>query len=170
MGFRRSGPLTAWRLANSDYPIFDGAGAAKYGARWSSPGRFVVYAAEHFATAMLENLAHFNIGRLPRMMVAAEIAVPADFEIEVVMPPDVPGWNANDLVASRRFGDEWYDGGINDLRPAVLLVPSVVALHEFNVLINQRHHLFHRVRAGAAEPVIWDPRLLPRHSPGQGHA
>ena len=160
MGSRRSGPLAAWRLSSADYPILDGGGAARYGARWNSPGRFVVYAAEHFATAMLEALVHFSIGRLPRKTIAAEIVVPPEIEIKIVEPADVPGWDDADCMASRAFGDRWYDEGLAGRRPAVLLVPSAVAPHERYVLINQRHSRFGSIHARPPEPVYWDRRLL----------
>jgi RES domain-containing protein len=46
MAFRRSGPLRAFRIADMRHTIFDGSGAMLHGARWNSPGRRVLYAAE----------------------------------------------------------------------------------------------------------------------------
>jgi RES domain-containing protein len=45
----------------------------------------------------------------------------------------------------------------------VLVVPSVVARREVNVLLNPRHADFKRIVAGNPEPVIWDARLFGRH-------
>lgn len=161
MVFRSKGPLSAWRIANARYSVFDGAGAAEHGARWNSTGRMVIYAAEHYATAMLENLVHFNTGRLPRQTLAVAIRIPDDLEIEVAASDDVAGWRDADCAASRCFGDAWYDEGMRGERPAALLVPAIIApRHERNVLINQRHPLFPRIRADAPEAVELDPRLL----------
>ncbi len=160
MGFRLKGPVRAWRIASSLCPIFDRGGAAEYGARWNSPGRRVIYASEHYATAMLENLVHFNIGRLPRLTIAVSIDVPAELDVEVAEAEDVPGWDIADQTASRKFGDRWYDEGLTGARPAVLVVPSAVAQRERNVIINQLHPQFGRITTGQPEPVIWDVRLL----------
>jgi RES domain-containing protein len=47
-----------------------------------------------------------------------------------------------------------------------LIVPSVVARMERNVLINDGHAEVHRVTHGLHEPIWWDKRLFspsPRH-------
>jgi len=45
----------------------------------------------------------------------------------------------------------------------VLLVPSVVARREMNVLLNPRHADFTKIVAGYPEPVVWDARLFERY-------
>jgi len=42
----------------------------------------------------------------------------------------------------------------------VLVVPSVVARREGNVLINPRHPDFSGIVAGTPEQVVWDARLF----------
>ena len=69
MAFRLEEPLRAYRIADSRRPIFDGTGAAALGGRWNSPGRRVIYASETCAGALLEKLAHTNIGRVPNSQV-----------------------------------------------------------------------------------------------------
>jgi len=45
----------AFRIGSLRYPLLDGAGAASSDdARWNSRGRYVIYAAEHYATALIE--------------------------------------------------------------------------------------------------------------------
>jgi RES domain-containing protein len=44
----------------------------------------------------------------------------------------------------------------------VLLVPSVVAREEWNVLVNPAHLEAKRILVGEPRPVIWDERLFPR--------
>jgi len=75
MASPRSGTLRAYRIADRRHRIFDGAGAASFGGRWNSPGRRVIYAAETYAGAMLEILAHANIGRIPRSHSWIEILI-----------------------------------------------------------------------------------------------
>jgi RES domain-containing protein len=158
MGSRRSAPLRAYRIADRRHKIFDGAGAAIHGGRWNSPGRRVIYAAETYAGAMLEALAHANIGRLPKTHAWIEILIGKGVRIEEVNAADVPGWHASNQRASREYGDRWYDQG----RTAVLVVPSLVVRPERNIAINQEHPDFSKIRASAPKPVIWDQRLFGR--------
>ena len=150
--------MRAYRIGSQSHPLLDGTGAATTEtARWNSRGRFVIYAAEHYATTLLEKAAQLNTLRIPKTLVYIEIAVPPDCRVEEVGVDDVTGWNADEKRASQRFGDQWYDEG----RSLVLLVPSLAAPGlERNVLINQRHPEFTRVTASAALPVACHPRLL----------
>src|SRR5262249_11473023 len=151
MASRHRELLHAYRIADGRQPIFDGRGAALYGGRWNSPGRRVIYAAETYAGALLEKLAHTNIGRVPRYQKYVEILVPDGVSIEILDADTITGWDAPDLLASRRFGDEWYDSR----RSAVVLVPSVVSRVERNVLINPDHREFRKLKASRPRPVIW---------------
>jgi len=154
MASRRSGPLRAFRIADMRYPIFDGTGAMLYGARWNSPGRRVIYAAETYAGALLEILVHAS-GAVPRSQGYVEIEIPARLSIEEVTPADVPRWDSHSFRAARAFGDRWYD----EQRTPVLMVPSLVTRVERNVLISQEHPDFRRIRATRPLPVRWDARL-----------
>jgi RES domain-containing protein len=154
MASRRDGPLRAFRIADKRHAIFDGSGAMLHGARWNSPGRGVIYAAESYAGALLEILVHAS-GNLPHSQVYIEIDIPAGVSIEEIGPDEVPRWDARSFEASRAFGDRWFD----ERRTAVLLVPSVVTRVERNVLLNQEHPDFAHIRAGQPLPVRWDARL-----------
>jgi RES domain-containing protein len=156
MASRLSGTFRAYRIADRRRKIFDGQGASLLGGRWNSPGRRVIYAAETYAGAMLELLVHANIGKLPKTQSWIEIIIRKGIEIEEVRPAEIHGWEAPDLRASRHYGDRWYD----QRRTAVLLVPSIVARPERNIVINQDHPEFRRIRATAPQPVIWDQRLF----------
>jgi RES domain-containing protein len=154
MAFRRSGPLRAFRIADMRHAIFDGTGAMLYGARWNSPGRRVIYAAETYAGALLEILVHAS-GSVPRSQGYVEIEIPSGLSIEEITQDDVPRWDSPSFEATQAFGDRWYD----ERRTPVLIVPSVVTRVERNVLINQEHPEFPTVRARQAVPVRWDSRL-----------
>lgn len=153
MASRRS-PLRAFRIADNRYPIFDGSGALRHGARWNSPGRRVIYAAETYAGALLEVLVHTS-GSVPRHQAYIEIEIPAGLAFEELEPKQLPGWDSPSFETARRFGDRWYD----ERRSAVLLVPSVVTRVERNVLIHQDHPDFPRIHASRPQPVRWDARL-----------
>jgi RES domain-containing protein len=154
MAFRRSGPLRAFRIADMRHAIFDGTGAMLYGARWNSPGRRVIYAAETYAGALLEILVHAS-GSVPRSQGYVEIEIPSGLSIEEITRDDVPRWDSPSFEATQAFGDRWYD----ERRTPALIVPSVVTRVERNVLINQEHPEFPLVRASQAVPVRWDSRL-----------
>jgi RES domain-containing protein len=56
MDCRPDQPLTAYRIADGRHPLFDGTGAALFGARWNSPGKPVIYAASTYSGALVEIL------------------------------------------------------------------------------------------------------------------
>lgn len=154
MASQRSGPLRAFRIGDMRHTVFDGAGAMLHGARWNSPGRRVVYASESYAGALLEILAHAS-GRVPRSHGYIEIEIPADLSIEEITPDDLPQWDSPSFQTARVFGDRWFDAR----RTPVLLVPSVATRIERNILLNQEHPDFARIRASQPLPVRWDERL-----------
>jgi RES domain-containing protein len=160
---RRRAPAPAWqawRIADGRFDPFSPAGASLVGGRWNSPGLGVIYACRSYAGAMLECLAHAGIGKVPRTHVAVEITIAGAVAVERHEESSLPvGWDHTDLRLARAFGDAW----IRELRTAVLVVPSVVARREGNVLINPRHPDFGNIVASAPEPVVWDARLfIPR--------
>jgi RES domain-containing protein len=161
MASRYKGPLRAFRIARPKFPLFDGTGAAIGGARWNSKGQRVIYAAESYATALLEILVHSNLGHVPRGFAFIEISIPAEIDIEEITASDLPKWDSPDYVASRSFGSRWY----SELRSAVLVVPSLAASgRQRNILINQDHSQFHLLSASAPSAVKWDPRLFRRRT------
>jgi RES domain-containing protein len=158
MAYRRNGPFHAFRIADKRHAIFDGSGAMLYGARWNSPGRRVIYAAETYAGALLEILLHAS-GSVPRSQVYIEIEIPSAVSVEEIKLQNVPAWDARSFEASRAFGDRWSD----ERRTAILLAPSIVTRIERNILINQEHPDFARIRASHPLPVRWDARLWKRN-------
>jgi RES domain-containing protein len=139
--------------------VFSAIGASLVGGRWNSPGLGVIYASRSYAGAMLECLAHAGIGRVPRTYVAIEVASAAIVSVERHDEGGLPaGWDHADLRVARAFGDAW----IRERRTAVLVVPSVVARREGNLLLNPQHTDFTKIIAGTPEPVVWDARLFAR--------
>jgi RES domain-containing protein len=150
--------VDAYRIGSQAFPLLDGSGAAASDdARWNSRGRYVIYAAEHYATALLEKAAQLNGVRIPRSLVYIRIQIPPGWTIEDVGAADLPGWDAADRTVSQRFGDRWYD----ERRSLILLVPSLAAPGiERNVLVNRRHPEFPRLTASGVEPIRCHPALL----------
>jgi RES domain-containing protein len=149
--------MQAFRIADRRFPIFDGTGARLVGGRWNSPGKPLIYAAETFAGALLEVLVHSNLGRVPKTHAVVEITIPDSVAMERVSVATLRQWNAEDLIMSRAFGDQW----LTEQRSAVLLVPSTVTHgRENNVLINPEHPDFTHIMAGKPQDVQWDKRLF----------
>jgi RES domain-containing protein len=118
----------------------------------------VIYAAEHYATALLEKSAQLNSLRIPRTLAFIQITIAAGASSEEVEPDAVPGWDHDAKAASQGFGDRWYD----EQRSLLLYVPALAAPGlERNVVINQRHPQFtRRVSATPPQPIRCHPRLL----------
>lgn len=149
-----------WRIADGRFDVFSAVGASLVGGRWNSPGLGVIYTSRSYAGAMLECLAHAGVGRMPKTHVAIEIAIAAAVSVEHHDESSLPvGWDHADLHVARALGDAW----ILEQRTAVLVVPSVVARREMNVLLNPQHPDFKKIVAGSPEPVVWDARLFGRY-------
>jgi RES domain-containing protein len=146
-----------YRLTKRRYPIYDGRGAALEGARWNSPGRALIYASEHYATAILEQLVHAGRTQLPGLHHAAEIEIPDDLPAEEFDPSTATGWDAEDSAVARAYGDAWHA----DARTAVLIVPSLPGQPiERNFVINPDHPQAWRISVRPPFDVVWDGRLF----------
>lgn len=149
--------MRVFRIADRRHPLFDGTGARLVGGRWNSPGRPLIYTSETYAGALLEVLAHANIGRVPATQAWIEIDIPGSVSLETVTAESVLGWDADDQRASRAVGDRW----LQESRSAVLLVPSLVSGGmERNALINPLHPDSAVITASEPREVRWDRRFF----------
>ena len=154
--------IEAWRIVKRRYidTAFDGEGARRFGGRWNSPGRPVVYVSESRALATLEILAGLGTtGPLPAW-VTIGVRLPAEIVVSVedlLDPAGLPdGWNAAPpTFVSQGIGDRW----LEEAPSAVLRVPSVIVPAEHNYLLNPRHPEFARIEIGEPEELRLDPRL-----------
>jgi RES domain-containing protein len=149
--------LTCYRIGDpaGTYPIFDATGSTIAPGRWNTPGNPLIYTSEHYSTALLEKLVHGS-GRLPPNQHYVEITIPSGTSYEILSQPALPGWDSMPATVSKVFGEEW----CLQRRSAILLVPSVVARPENNILINPAHPQFPRLVASLHQPVFWDRRLF----------
>ena len=149
--------MTAYRIGDPDgmYPIWSGQGARENAGRWHDVGHNVIYASQYYSTAMLEKLVHYS-GGLPGNQHYLEINIPAGVSYEVVTADTLPNWHTKNQLVSRRFGSAWY----NESRSALLIVPSVVARVEHNLVLNASHPEFAKLSVGLETPVWWDDRLF----------
>ena len=149
--------LTAFRIGDPDgaYPIFDATGSRLAPGRWNTAASPMIYASQHYSTAMLEKLVRSS-GELPPNQHFIEITIPNGVTYEMLNPAHLPGWDDISREASRAYGDAWQ----TSRRSLLLLVPSVVARMELNVLINPEHAEFPRITHSLHQPVWWDRRLF----------
>ncbi|MQM38785.1 hypothetical protein KBTX_02805 [wastewater metagenome] len=149
--------LTAYRIGDpdGDYPIYDATGSRRYPGRWNTATAPVIYACEHYSTAMLEKLVHAG-GLMPPNQHFIEITLPHGLSYEMVTKDALPGWDTPEPSVSAHYGARW----AAERRSAVLLVPSFVARVEHNVVINPAHEEFERIGHGLPTPVWWDDRLF----------
>lgn len=149
--------MTAYRIGDPHgaFPIYSADGARRVDGRWHRKGQAVIYAAEHYSTAMLEKLVHYS-GAFPKGQHYIAITIPAGTSYEVATVHSLPGWERQDGTVARAFGGAW----LEQVRSAILLVPSVVARMERNILINPAHPGAAAIRPALEEPVPWDDRLF----------
>lgn len=149
--------LMAFRIGDpaGSYPIFDATGSTIAPGRWNTRGSPVIYSSEHFSTALLEKLVHGS-GRLPPNQHSIEITIPRGSSYEVFSEPSLSGWDSMPATVSREFGEAW----CVERRSLILLVPSVVARLDRNVLINPAHPEFPTISVSLHQPVYWDRRLF----------
>ena len=146
-----SQPRVVYRVVSSKYPPFDGTGAHKHGSRWVDPGRFVVHAASAYSLAILENIVHWRTPRLIPSLVTVVATIPASLKQQTASVKKLEDQNA-----CRNIGNEWYDKA----DCAVLWVPSIVSPYEQNVLLNQLHTDFSKIKIETPVKATVDNRLL----------
>jgi RES domain-containing protein len=139
--------MIAWRLCRRPYADLSGEGARQFGGRWNSPGRPVVYLAEHPALAALELRVHLD---LPFDL------IPGDFVLmRVAVADSLVAQQTPASVATVEVGNAWLIGS----QSAALRVPSVLVPHSWNVLLNPRHPDAMQADILDVEPFGFDPRM-----------
>jgi RES domain-containing protein len=149
--------MRVYRLSKPQYvgAALSGQGAALYPGRWNSQGVRIGYTASSVALAMLELLVHVDKEDVPADLRLLTYNVP-DVAVEDLDPLPA-GWNELPYsIAVRAAGDQW----VAAAESLALRVPSAVARHETNVLINPAHRRFNEVTLIADEPLALDPRLF----------
>lgn len=139
-----------FRIVSNRYPPFDGGGAYRWGSRWVDPGRLVVHAASSYSLAVLENLVHWQSNALPPTLVCVVASIPDAPKQSTVNPS-----NYKDEDACRAIGNKWFDEG----KTVALWVPSIVSPYENNVLINQLHADFSKIKISKPVGAVVDTRL-----------
>lgn len=155
-GHRTDRVLTCFRIGDPDgvHPIYDSEGARLYPGRWNTGASPVIYTSEHYSTAMLEKLVHAN-AILPPNQHYIRITIPNGVSYEVFQTAAHPGWDGRREDIAKAFGDAWH----RERRTALLIVPSIPARLERNILINPQHADAVGITHDLPEPIWWDERL-----------
>jgi RES domain-containing protein len=130
-----AGEIMAWRLDVAVHAASwdSGEGAFRRGGRWNSRGVRAVYAALDPATAILEVAVHKGFAALdavPHVLTAAAILDAR--VVHVVQPEDVP--NPNWLRPGIPGAGQQAFGNALLAQHAVVLIPSAVSTHSWNLL------------------------------------
>ena len=149
--------VAAPRYARAPNEMLSGAGAKRFGGRWNTPGRAVVYASGSLALAILEIAVHLDNANVLPAFKALELDIPDGLIQRLDKRALPPGWNAPTVnpVQAQSIGDRWFDDGLS----AVLEVPSAVIPLESNYLLNPSHPGFSRVGVGAVKDCPFDMRI-----------
>lgn len=148
--------MKVYRFVNTRFPdALSAEGARRNGGRWNSKGVCVLYCATSESLAMLELRVHAP-HPYPRDRLRFVLEVPDDAVHEAPIADLPRGWNLlPPSPASKRFGDEW----LASVSSLGLLVPSVVASEERNLLLNPAHPRFKEVKILRKSRVTMDMRL-----------
>jgi RES domain-containing protein len=148
--------LTCFRIGDPDgsYPIYDSQGARLYPGRWNTPSSPIIYTSEYYSTAMLEKLVHAN-AVMPANQHFIRITIPNETSYEIFQTADHPGWDGKRENVCKRFGQAW----VKERRAAILIVPSIPARLDRNILINPAHADAAAITHDLPAPIWWDERL-----------
>ena len=144
-----------WRI--SDYIDLSGEGGRKAGARWHTAGSRIVYLAESPMAALVETLVHLEVEseETPDFYTLLKITVPDGLAIQSLDPPAESDWK-HDLELTRRIGDAW----LASLETPLARVPSVLAPHTWNYLLNPEHPEAKQVQVAEVIKERFDNRLF----------
>jgi RES domain-containing protein len=146
-----------WRIASERYNPLDGEGAKKWGGRWNSAGRALVYASTSPALAALEQLVWIEPDDIPAGLMLYSIEAPHDISVQRVDESALAAnWREPGCPSCIATGDEWIDHAAT----AVLYVPSAILPEEMNALINPAHPHASRLRVRSQRQFGFDSRLL----------
>jgi len=141
----------------------DGEGAFRYGGRWNSRGRRVLYVSDSLALATLEILVNLGVEDIlddETIMTDysfAEVGFSKDMILSVddiaLLPENWRVYPSLDEV--RKIGDDWIASNTS----AVLQVPTAILPIEFNYVINLDHKDIQKIKFGNPERFVFDERL-----------
>ena len=134
-----------------------GVGAKKFGGRWNSPGRSLVYLGGSRALSALELLVHLTTP-MSRAKIYHLVQVEIPNDLISPYPSQVLPLTWRDVPAGRKtqeIGDDW----LAAQGKLVLQVPSVLIPQEYNLLLNPEHEDFDKIISSEPVRFSFDKRL-----------
>jgi RES domain-containing protein len=150
--------MLLWRI--SDRSDLLGVGAMRASARWhtASPGKRLVYLAEHPAVALVEVLA--NLRGDPRLFPDSFqlMKVTAEHGVSCIdlLAQQLSQIDREDMASTQQIGDAWLAGGSS----ALLRIPSIPSPESWNYLLNPLHPDAASVTLDWARQIAYDKRLF----------
>lgn len=148
--------MKLWRI--SRHADLLGQGGLRAGGRWHSPGRPVVYLADHSASAMLEMLVHLELDAFPLRYQLLQVDVPEPASMLRADVRTLPEDWRDQPALTRQLGDAW----LEQAPSALLQVPSALTVDGMNYLLNPAHPDAAGCRIVDVFTPPLDPRLAPR--------
>jgi RES domain-containing protein len=107
--------------------------------------------------ALVETLVHLEVEseETPDFYTLLKITVPDGLAIQSLDPPAESDWK-HDLELTRRIGDAW----LASLETPLARVPSVLAPHTWNYLLNPEHPEAKQVQVAEVIKERFDNRLF----------
>ncbi|MEE2025110.1 RES family NAD+ phosphorylase [Alkalimonas mucilaginosa] len=130
--------MLLYRLVHQKWAAqaFDGEGARLYGGRWNSKGNTCIYTAGSEALAILEVLVHLNNRVALKQFRLFQLSLPDDALLSLSSQHLPANWQMQPASAeTANIGDSW----LQEQASLALVVPSVLAPREHNILLNPAH-------------------------------
>jgi RES domain-containing protein len=147
-----------WRISN--HADLSGLGAERSDGRWhtASPGKRLVYLAEHPAVALIETIANLSgePSFFPDEFQLLKIALSTDGAVEELSPAELSSFDPEDIEGTQEIGDEW----LVERSSALLRVPSVPSPESWNYLLNPLHPDVGELKVEWAKRIAYDKRLF----------
>ncbi len=138
----------------------DGEGAFRYGGRWNSQGKRVLYVSSSLALATLEVLVNLDDEEILPDFSFASVEFAEELVIYSEDRTQLPlNWRGFPIPEDvQKIGDDW----IESRRSAILEVPTSVIPKGSNYVINLEHPDSKLIEYGKVENLILDSRLISR--------
>lgn len=149
--------ISAYRLVAPRWAstALSGEGARKFGGRWNTPGRPVVYLGQSRSLTALELLVHLTTpSSRKKHYTLLEVSFPANCVQKGTLFSE--DWKTSPPTrASTQVGDEW----LQQQDSLALRVPSSLVEEESVILLNPLHPDFSKVQTLTSRKFCYDERL-----------
>jgi RES domain-containing protein len=147
-----------WRISNHD--DLKGLGGERLKGRWHTrtPGKRIVYFAEHPAVALVENLVNLDADPqfFPSHFQLLKVYAPDTSATANLTPTQLATIDAEDLATTQILGDNWLAARTS----ALLRVPSIPSPESWNYLLNPLHTDAAAFKVESARHIAYDQRLF----------